>query len=758
MEVKYMRIKFKRLGALFLCGVMFTLAGCSDTKKVKETAKGRYVEGDFSIPSDIKDIYAMEKLEDNSILLVGDSENAALEVYSSKNDGKSFEKTELKPSVLPADNKISSLAVDKKGNMVVAYGVPEKAEGGAILSAFKGSVSYIKVDAAGKATLLNIALPSSASKSDGWANGLKDLKFAPNGDIFGMDNSRIIYQVDSVNGKIKNTYSASDINEYGIVKNTLLIVTNKKVEQYDITSAAKQKDAEVLKEYLVGDSSKNKQILLISGNKDNELYFCSEKGLYRYVLGGNVVEQMVEGSLTSLGSSSTNYVNMIVKADSSFLVTYKDIDSKYFLKNYSFSKDTPAAPGNEITVYSLKDNTTVRQQITKFQAANPDIHVVFQAGMTGKDAVSASDAIKTLNTEILAGKGPDVLILDGMPVESYVEKGLLADISDVVKGYNEKNELFKNIVEAYKDKDKIYAAPLRFKIPIINAHQVVLNQITDLETMADFAESYREKNPKSGDIAFAMDSKMLLQVLYPVISAGWFKSNGTFDDNKLMESITELKRINDAVMKIKNQEQDEDNKKKAEMAKGEDAYVEAFNEYEIEKGLLQINMGKISTFTDIARLSSSNKKDSTISYKLLSENNHYFSASTTVGMNSKTKSKENAKKFISYLFSEDAQAIDYTGGYPVNKKAFTAAQAKPSQKTMNDINLGRASEDRITWPSKEQFENFTALVETLDTPTFEDKVIFDTVSDEFEKCASGKESVEDTVKNLKNRLNIYLSE
>ncbi len=53
--------------------------------------------------------------------------------------------------------------------------------------------------------------------------------------------------------------------------------------------------------------------------------------------------------------------------------------------------------------------------------------------MSGEDSVTVSDALRTLNTDIMAGKGPDVLILDGMPVENYIQKGLLEDITDTVE-------------------------------------------------------------------------------------------------------------------------------------------------------------------------------------------------------------------------------------------------------------------------------------------------------------------------------------
>ena len=82
--------------------------------------------------------------------------------------------------------------------------------------------------------------------------------------------------------------------------------------------------------------------------------------------------------------------------------------------------------------------------------------------MTDDNGVTLEDALKTLSTDILAGNGPDVLILDGMPVDSYVEKGILTDISDVVDEVKASDGLVDSIVKDSTKDGKIYAIPTRF--------------------------------------------------------------------------------------------------------------------------------------------------------------------------------------------------------------------------------------------------------------------------------------------------------
>ena len=66
----------------------------------------------------------------------------------------------------------------------------------------------------------------------------------------------------------------------------------------------------------------------------------------------------------------------------------------------------------------------------------------------------------------MAGNGPDVIILDGLSAESYIENGLLEDISDVINPLVEDGTIFKNIADVYTNDGKIYQMPTSFKYPI----------------------------------------------------------------------------------------------------------------------------------------------------------------------------------------------------------------------------------------------------------------------------------------------------
>ena len=82
---------------------------------------------------------------------------------------------------------------------------------------------------------------------------------------------------------------------------------------------------------------------------------------------------------------------------------------------YSYDATLATQPGQELKIYSLDSDDIVKKLVSNFQASHPDVLVTYETGMDGSDAKSESDAINILNTEIMAGDGPDLLFLTAFP-------------------------------------------------------------------------------------------------------------------------------------------------------------------------------------------------------------------------------------------------------------------------------------------------------------------------------------------------------
>ena len=126
----------------------------------------------------------------------------------------------------------------------------------------------------------------------------------------------------------------------------------------------------------------------------------------------------------------------------------------------------------KLNIYSLQENQVLEQWINYYENHNKDIKINYDycEGMTDAEI---NDAIKTLNSEIISGKGPDILVLDGLPTKSYIDKGLLIDESDIVNNLNNE-EFFSNILKESKIKDKFYSIPALFSVNIVINHVLPL--------------------------------------------------------------------------------------------------------------------------------------------------------------------------------------------------------------------------------------------------------------------------------------------
>ena len=138
---------------------------------------------------------------------------------------------------------------------------------------------------------------------------------------------------------------------------------------------------------------------------------------------------------------------------------------------------------------------------------------------------------------MLAGKGPDVLILDGLPADSYVQKGVLADIGSYVKAANEKEGLFTNITDVYTKKGKINQVPVRFYCTVVEGAQDLTDAGVNLKQLENYAGSLNSEKEK---VFGNWGPQTTLGMLYDVDSASWKTKTGV-DQEKIRQILKTAK-------------------------------------------------------------------------------------------------------------------------------------------------------------------------------------------------------------------------
>ena len=190
-----------------------------------------------------------------------------------------------------------------------------------------------------------------------------------------------------------------------------------------------------------GYAGKSHDLFLFSGGAD-ALYLAGQAGVYRHVQGGSTMEQVIDGELNILGNPACQIMDMIATSDDEFLVVLTGEKMTRFV----YDPNVPARPNEKLAVWSLEEDEVIRQTLSKYQKDNPEIFVEYEIGLEG-NTMTREDAIKNLNTRIMAGKGPDVLVLDNLPLASYIEKGTLLDMAPLLDGMSGEEAVTEFLVQ-----------------------------------------------------------------------------------------------------------------------------------------------------------------------------------------------------------------------------------------------------------------------------------------------------------------------
>ena len=618
-------------------------------------------------------------------------------------------------------------------------------------------------------------------------------KFANNGDIVFSNDNGMIYQLDPASGEMKNEFVLDDsyINAFVTVGDSLLVLGDTSVKEYSLESGKELGNIEALEsEVLYENNSKFYGISNIFSDDDKTIYYSNTTGLYKYELGSKEVEQIVEGTLSSIGDDNMYIRAFVVGKDNTFLACGQDYNSYEggtSIIKFIYSADTPKTPENQITVYSLYEDYNIRQNIVLFQKANPDIYVKLETGISGEDAVTESDALRTLNTEIMAGKGPDIILLDGMS-ESYLEQGLLEDISDVIEEYTKNDLLFENIIDAYTDKDgKVYSIPTKIKIPVVAGTTEYVSSVTDLQTLSEALVKSAENSGKANEEKYVemYTPSMLVSMLYYANGSTWLNEDNTINEDNIKEFLEEAKKIYDAYVATYDEDQYEEYKKSMQSyidEYGEDIGIYYLDNYLspmsiMDESAKKLAVGVISGVDFIEQMYSLNKANEDITYALINgQTSGIFVPKNLMGINAKSDNKEIAKKFISYLLSEESQSKESYDGLPINKAAFdkmseypyaddfVGENGEPYSEGQSIGTWGFSDENgtivelEMYWPTKEYFNIFKSEVESLKTPVTVNTIVLQEVSKAFDKYANGNGNLDEVVKSIGDNIDLILAE
>jgi len=478
-------------------------------------------------------------------------------------------------------------------------------------------------------------------------------------------------------------------------------------------------------------------------------------------------ELLVDGSLTSLVTPNILIEDLLCDGEGvwyAFLSTAMGESTR--LVRFYYNPDIPTQPSQELTIFSLHDNATARLAIAAFQRKNPDVRVTLEVGIetpanTGMmiigpggrpqeqqpdNSATVDDVIRALNTRLLAGRGPDLIILDGLPLQSYIEKGVLKDISSLARKLTSEENLLANLTNAYAFNGKTYALPSRFSLPVMLGDGA---RLEGLGSLADLVRAVRDYGKGEPALLRAPDSLWqdtgLMMYAYDASVAGFTNANGSLDEAALARYLSDALALTDALREI---------------------YPEA------NQGGMAIAfarpMGGPARGIDMGAMDIANRRalihlqilDNSIGYAMIANQlgtmegmeiaslfgQGRFTPVGGIGVVSAGKQQSLAEAFIQTMVGKAVQDNFLADAFPVNRAAWdTMAEQLEERFFMNDA--GEFSD-----------MGFPALCESLDAPLFVDQYVKSAVQARAKSIVDGSMTPEEAAAKVVADTRLYLAE
>lgn len=733
-------------------------------------AMGRYLEKELAVPEDCTEVASLQIMEDGSMEMIARNSDDELSLYKSSDQGKTWDEGKTLTSLFGLDGvSFYKAALGKDGSILGGVFIEPEDDNGTV------DMDYYYCPAGGEGKKLELGSDMSGSFS--W-----DMAIGTNGNLFLELTGNGILEINPADGSVVHEYEKGKHTDYmGVTPEYLIVIADGDVRYYDIASGKPAEGGDALTEQLkktpsnleFGNSS-GTSLMFMDGDEEGTLFYVDSTGLYRYAFGGNVIEQVIDGSLNSISTTNKAFNCMAQDKDGKIYIGVVNYDSggmKGKLFSYTYSADTPTVPDTELTIYSLESNSSIRQAVAMFQKEHPDIYLTLETGMSGDDGVTRTDALKTLNTEIMAGKGPDILIMDGISSETYIQQGMLEDLSGVLKEAG----ILSNIQEAYTEEDgSIYEMPVKFGIPMIQGAKEDVETVTDLTSLADVVEKHKDEYGLSDEnfykfpFVYFLFPETLLEQFADNNSAAWMKTDGTLDEEKVKKFLEQVGRIYQA------------GKDGVDQMKA--AYPQAFDdsqapEYDRSYGIAGENVAAFSGTSlfavggvfspyDFATVTSFGDLLENQEYKLWNgQVSNCYIPINKIGVSSKSSEKDKALEFVQYLFSEEGQLLSKSDGLPVVEKVYDGAdywnqgeEGKVLASGGSSSVTGQELYYEIKVPSADKVEAFKQLGKTLTTPILDNAIITSAVCENGVRYLNGEIGLDEAVNAVIQQVNLYLAE
>jgi hypothetical protein len=474
----------------------------------------------------------------------------------------------------------------------------------------------------------------------------------------------------------------------------------------------------------------------ICATEEGSLIVAGTDGIFRRRAEADAWEKLLDGPETDFAMSDCWCAGLAVQEDDSICVLFQESGGGARLNRYTYDPDAVIEIKEELHLYTVYESPLLQQAAVMYHREHPEVLITIQYTYSAYDSGEADyDAVyQELNTLLMGEDAPDILVMDGLDMDSFIEKGLLADIGGIVGPMEESGALVSGITEYYVREDgSRYVVPLEFGFNMALGRDLEAENMASLEALADFLSGTEENYLGPQTVGELVDK------FYPYFCGDIVKGK-QLDREALGGKLECLKKIAENCGIAESR------------GKGERAY-----------SMWDLASGAKLAFSEATGFKNCMFPVAIVDYiqgSFAAYENSFLPLLQT-GICAKSRYQGTAMDFLRLALSESVQDTDHYLGFPVNLASLEkqAHEDRSESEAFTSIEAeGGEVEFAIRQYSDETAEALLAICKSLDRPAVEDAKIREVLIEALGAYLEGAQTNEATVQRIEDGLKMYLAE
>lgn len=486
---------------------------------------------------------------------------------------------------------------------------------------------------------------------------------------------------------------------------------------------------------------------LMTGSGEYDLYYKNDSGIFGYTFADKKGQKIMDYMASNI--STENTYGMMPFTEGKFISNSRDENGS---KLIVYSKVDPSTlkDKQKITMAVMWVDDEIKKAAMDFNKNSDKYQIEF------KDYSNEEDPETKMTADIIAGNIADIICLSNLPVEQYVAKGILEDLTPYYEKDDEINpdDLIDSVRKAMEIDGKFYYVVPSFSVSSLTASSKDVG--TEMGwTFDDLKKLLEEK----GDGVRPFYSENKSDMLYSFAGSltdfvDWTTGECSFDSQ-------DFKDILEICNRGTNEEQDysEDSPSMPTL---------------IQEGKVLFNEGSIG-LEEIQMYKAMYKDGMTfIGYPDADKEGSYFSFYSNMGIYSKSDVKDGAWEFIRTFMTKEYQGKQVSSGNtwntPTRKDALELRNkiAMATKKFKDEYGNEHEPTDsswgwddfevKVKPSTQEEVDMYMDLIDNTKKVGGWNQAIFDIIIEESKAYFSGDKSVDEAADIIQNRVKTYVNE